>query len=123
MKKEKWQKLNSGTTFDKLTSTTGWKSGTGWKSEGDFIGTDEEDTQTVAYLSNRRNNSNRTKEETKANGRLIAAAPDLLAAAITFVNRIGDYYEISSESSTLWRRGGDEWDELTALKEAINKAL
>ena len=123
MKEEKWQKLSSGITFDKLTSVTGWKSGTGWMSEGAFIGTDEEDTQTIAYLSNHRNNRSRTKKETKANGRLIAAAPDLLAAAIKFVDRIGDYNEISSESSTLWRRGGDEWDELTALKKAINKAL
>ena len=124
MKKKKWQNLSSEITFDKLTSTTGWKSGTGWKSDGAFIGTDEEDTQTVAYLSNDyRNNSRRTKKETKANGRLIAAAPDLLAAAIKLVNRIEGYYEISSESSTLWRRGSNEWDELTELKKAINKAL
>ncbi len=43
-----------------------------------FIGTTEEDDQTIAYLSDHRNRKMRPPEETEANGRLIAAAPELL---------------------------------------------
>lgn len=52
-----------------------------------FIGTDDPDTQTIGYvetfvasLSDHRNNKPRPKDETNANGHLLAAAPDLQAA-------------------------------------------
>ena len=51
-----------------------------WGSYRSYIGTEEEDTQTVAYCDDHRNTRSRSAEETNANGRLIAAAPDLLDA-------------------------------------------
>lgn len=62
---------------------------------GDFIGTAEEDYQTVAYLSDHRNRKPRPTEEKIANGHLIAAAPDLLAALEYYVSSSGNEPSLS----------------------------
>ncbi|MEG5170818.1 hypothetical protein [Microcoleus sp. B3-D7] len=61
-----------------------------WKAQGEFIGTDEEDSQTIAYLSCHRNNTRRTDLETNANAKLIANAPDLLKILVDLLAKIGD---------------------------------
>jgi hypothetical protein len=48
-----------------------------------FIGTDEADPQTIAYMDEHRNRRRRPEGEQEANARLIAAAPDL-AEAVRF---------------------------------------
>ena len=45
-----------------------------------YIGTDEEDTQTICYLDDHRNRRARSRSESNANGLLIAASPELLQA-------------------------------------------
>ena len=50
-----------------------------WICAGEFIGTKNGEPQTIAYTSNHRNGVRRSGQENKANARLIAAAPDLLA--------------------------------------------
>jgi len=51
-----------------------------WVEKDGYIGTCEENSQTIAYLSTHRNKKLRSESETKANGKLIAAAPELLEA-------------------------------------------
>lgn len=46
----------------------------------DFIGTDEEDYQTIAYVDDHRNRKQRSASEHIANAYLISAAPKLLEA-------------------------------------------
>jgi hypothetical protein len=53
-----------------------------WKVIGHFIGTDEPDPQTIAYLDDHRNRRARPHGETEANGLLIAAAPIMLKALL-----------------------------------------
>lgn len=45
-----------------------------------FIGTDEADPQTIAYLDDHRNRRSWSVDEMRAHGRLIAAAPQMLEA-------------------------------------------
>lgn len=47
-----------------------------WVANFLFVGTAEDDPQTIAYASNDRNQKHRQLEEDKANARLIAAAPE-----------------------------------------------
>ena len=61
-----------------------------WKAHGEFIGTDEDDTQTIAYLSCHRNRAWRSQVETNANARLIENAPDLLKALVALLEKISD---------------------------------
>ncbi|HEY9610641.1 hypothetical protein [Allocoleopsis sp.] len=94
-----------------------------WKTdEIHFVGTDEEDSQTIAYVSDHRNRKRRTETENKANAKLIATAPELLEAANDFVCRLEDS-SLDDIEETLWRPDGDGWEELTRLKAAIQKAL
>lgn len=53
-----------------------------WAVQGNegFVGTDEGDPQTICYMSDHRNRRQRSREESQANARLIAAAPQLLEA-------------------------------------------
>ena len=81
-----------------------------WKNVDGFIGTDEEDSQTIAYLSDHRNMKQRTDAEEEANATLIAASPELLEAAIKLANRL-EHTEFQGLT------------ELTALKQVIEKAL
>lgn len=63
-----------------------------WISIGNYIGTVGDETQTIAYVDDHRNAKRRTTEETLANARLIAAAPDLLAACeklVSYRRRVG----------------------------------
>jgi hypothetical protein len=50
-----------------------------WKARGHFIGTDDCDPQTIAYVDDHRNRRPRSVAETNANAALIALAPTLLA--------------------------------------------
>ena len=63
-----------------------------WISHGDFIGTDEEDSQTIAYCSDHRNRRPRSHEETLALAESIVRAcnsyPDLLAACVDVIKRV-----------------------------------
>jgi hypothetical protein len=47
-----------------------------WKVIDGFIGTDEDDSQTIAYVSDHRNRKTRNSEEEVANAQLIASAPE-----------------------------------------------
>ena len=72
-----------------------------WKAVGEFIGTDEEDSQTVAYLSCHRNKTHRPELETQANARLIANAPALLKVLVGVLTKlentsVDDWAEYSS---------------------------
>ena len=85
-----------------------------WDTRGfDFIGTAESAYQTIAYCSDHRNKAPRHPDETLANARLIAAAPDLLEAcraARAIISEPGDY-------------DGLAWDEAEHLLQiAIAKA-
>lgn len=51
-----------------------------WKTEQEWIGTDEPDPQTIAYVDEHRNRRRWTEDEKQAIVTLIAAAPDLLDA-------------------------------------------
>lgn len=75
-----------------------------WKAHGDCIGTDEEDFQTIAYLSCHRNRKRRSKVETSANARLIENAPELLNALVALLKKINnssvdDWAEYSNTNS------------------------
>ncbi len=93
-----------------------------WKAVNGFIGTDEDDSQTIAYVSDHRNRKQRGDEEEEANAQLIASAPELLEAAQAFVSRLEDS-SLDDIRETLWIPDGDGWAELTQLKQAIAKAL
>ena len=77
-------------TFDERTQMKTKHTPGKWKSQGQFIGTDEEDSQTIAYLSDHRNNKQRSQTETKANGRLIENAPDLLETLVLLLKKINN---------------------------------
>lgn len=57
-----------------------------------FIGTDEEDPQTIGYVSDHRNRKARPSGEMEANGHLFAAAPDLLAALEEMLKELPAYH-------------------------------
>jgi hypothetical protein len=62
------------------TNETKWTPGP-WQFVGPhFIGTAGDDPQTVAYLDDHRNRKPRSSDEMQANGRLIAAAPEMYEA-------------------------------------------
>lgn len=48
-----------------------------WKAVDTFIGTDDRDPQTIAYVSDHRNERGWTACEKKATAKLIAAAPSM----------------------------------------------
>ena len=61
-----------------------------WKADNcQFIGTDEEDSQAIAYCDNHRNRRPRSNEESEANAKLIAAAPELLDFVRSVVTQSG----------------------------------
>lgn len=84
-----------------------------WEFDGhSFVGTKEEDSQTVGYLfslSDHRNNKSRSAEETKANGRLIESAPDLLECLQLLLLKIEDT--------------SPDWEEVIKAKAVIKKAI
>ena len=75
-----------------------------WKVQNGYIGTDEEDTQTIAYLSCHRNRVWRSEIETAANAKLIQHAPDLLEALAALLAKldntsVDDWVKYSSSES------------------------
>jgi len=94
-----------------------------WKHQenSEFIGTDEDDYQTIAYVSSHRNRERRSESESTANAKLIASAPELLEALISLLGKL------ESLSPDDWRDycqdTSPEFDEVTSAKKVISKAL
>jgi len=86
-----------------------------WYSKGGFIGTDEEDIQTIAYLSDHRNSRLRPNTESESNGLLIAAAPELLEALENLLIKLD---QLSTDD---WRLLG--LTEVTIAKAVIAKVI
>lgn len=79
-----------------------------WKAVDEFIGTDSDDPQTIAYLSCHRNIRRRSEEETKTNAKLIESAPDLLEALVNLLVKINktcieDWVEIREACEAIKR--------------------
>lgn len=89
-----------------------------WFANGEFIGTIESDSQTVAYVSSHRNRKLRPLDEEAANARLIAAGPELLEALRALVDRDFTYFDgaVIGAATKITR------DEVLAARAAIAKA-
>lgn len=90
-----------------------------WRASVPFIGTDETDPQTIAYLSDHRNRKPRLTVEQAANGALIAAVPDLLVACELA------RYALDPGAALLergWAGQNDAPEALAAINSAIAKA-
>jgi len=70
---------------------------------GVFIGTDEEDPQTIAYVSEHRNRKPRSAKETQAIIHLLCAAPRMLATLEYVLGRLAT----------------DDAESIAAVKESI----
>lgn len=89
-----------------------------WFADGHFVGTNEQDTQTVAYVDDHRNKKLRTDEEHRANARLIAAAPEMLEAMRDALGNLGDIVR-HAEPESVREQAEATWH---ALKAVIKKA-
>ncbi len=67
------------------------------KAHGDFIGTDEPEPQTVAYIDDRRNRRRWTPEEKRAFATLLAASPRMFHALTNILVTLDDY-EIDADN-------------------------
>lgn len=85
-----------------------------WKATGTFIGTDEEDSQTIAYVSDARNRRQWSDEEELAYAHLIAAAPELLEAAEVTLSWL--------ESQGTLNRFDPAYEYIERLQAAIDRA-
>ncbi len=67
------------------------------KAQGDFIGTDEPEPQTVAYIDDHRNRRRWTPEEKRAFAALLSAAPRMFRALTNILVTLDDY-EIDADN-------------------------
>ncbi len=92
--------------------------------EHSFVGTKEEDSQTVGYfftLSDHRSSKSRSPEETKANGRLIESAPDLLECLQLLILKIED--TSPDDFKDYCQDTSPDWEEIAKAKDIIKKAI
>lgn len=89
-----------------------------WYCKNSFIGTIEEDTQTIAYLSDHRNRKQRTELETFANGLLISSAPSLFEALEKLLARLED---LSVDDWHYFSQDSKEIEEIIYARTLIHK--
>lgn len=88
-----------------------------WQAIGTFIGTVEEDYQTIAYASDHRNRKPWADGEQEANAHLIAAAPTMADA----LNYVADNTYCGADAEWHFKPGYDPQVVLDAIARALGQ--